>query len=805
MAMDSFFGGRQGASFVIVYKFDAIDVSKSGEQFRCKEAAISNTNPDLFLWENNNFVFKDGVNYDNYTWKYLSLDGGSVDTTAGSKVTPVEPAEGMVQCFAEGGDSTDKVNYGEYVIIDCPYKGNPDNGKVFRRGMNFIVSEDNPLAGAEYIGQIVGPKGDTPKVDMDHYEDIVGETGAVIDTLTVNGDDLIPGYDGTATNPYNDAIKYAYVNIKDQYNNIIGVMVGFQIPYLMVEYEARSITPYENRAVDPDTGEYYNYDLIEKDSNFIDQDGKWIHPFYQKWQMKIPGGVHGVNSTDIEIIPTRTRPVDSKNGYNGAYIYTKSTCKENEHATTTPAGGGWLILADYELAQNLGTSATPEGYMGETDGVKWVRFTYTDGRILYVKQEDCYCYIIKYKETNFDNIAEGEKSYFTIGEKKDIQKIILSEDGYITIYYSSADGKEVLDNVLRWIHYDPSNPNVSGITINTEGTVRVFYNTFTRNPETGALERDVQVFEHIAGWIDEVKLENNGTLTFEYNNGTDPIVFEKKVQWINNVQIETAVVGGDEGSGDQYVHVIYNNDDVQTIAASNRIGRPINYIIDTVVSKGNTSAGIPHSHLLVYYSDPAKRAALGESYSYFSPKLNKNVTGWVDLGNVQGEPGGIHNIKEIKSLSELVDASGRWIPPENIVPGRLDYAGWSVTLVDYTYEPTTSSDTNALLVVANGVTPTASQVRVSEANASAPAGTTYVVGDYVKKVYNENFPQQILFYDYEMKVWNPVGSIDSSSTEPNTVVVTSKAGDNDLPATSETSTLRPNGFWFAQKSMKSVH
>ena len=713
MAMDSFYGGRQGASFIIVYRFDAIDTSKSGEQFRCKEAAVSDNDKNIFLWENNNFIFKDGANYNNYSWRYLLLNGESVQTTDGMHNAPEEAAEGMVQCFADGGNTVDKVNYGEYVIIDCPDKRNPDNGKVFRRGMNF----SGDLAGAEYIGQICGPKGDAPEISIDHYNDIEGTNI----NLTVENNDLIPGYDPEKAggSPYNDEIKYIYTNFKDQYDNIIGVVVGFQLPYLVVDYEAESIDP------------YYTGDLVFKDSEFVDEDGHWMHPFYQKWQMRIPKGIHGVNSTNIEIIPTKTRP-------EGAEIWTNSGC--TNHATITPEGGGWLVLSDYELALNLGTSATPAGYMGQTGDVKWVRFTYTDGRILYVKQEDCYCYIIKYKETNFDNSADGEATYFTIGEKKDIQKVILSEDGVLTVYYTSAEGSEVLDQVLRWLYYNASGTTpdeIGGIQIDSEGTVKVYYNTKTNGV------RDVQVFEHIAGWINEVDLDDDGTLTFEFNNGSDPIVFDKKIKWIEDIKIETEVEGGIEGSGDQRVQITYNNEDEPV-----KVGNPLNYIIEMVITQGGTpgAENIGHQHLLIYHSDPARRTS---NIKYPSSRIpNTILTGWTDLGFVQGEPGGIHNIKNVNSLDEL-KRGGVWLKPEELdMPAGYTnptHAGWSVT---YTAVP--------------GEDP------------------------------------EIMFYDYNANEWYSIGSLNSSAVDPAYIINTSK--EENPPAT-----LNVNGFWFTQSSIKCAH
>lgn len=80
----------------------------------------------------------------------------------------------MIECFKQGGDTIDIVNYGEYVIIDTLLKNDPDNGKVYRRGMNFDYNaETNPLAGAECIGKICGPQGENPELFLEHYDDVV--------------------------------------------------------------------------------------------------------------------------------------------------------------------------------------------------------------------------------------------------------------------------------------------------------------------------------------------------------------------------------------------------------------------------------------------------------------------------------------------------------------------------------------------------------------------------------------------------------------------------------------------------------
>ena len=114
------------------------------------------------------------------------------------------------------------------------HKNVPDNGKIYRRCLNYKYNATtNPLAGAEYIGQVVGPQGETPTVEVGSYVDIK----ALVDASPAEGgygeynmrDNLIPGRSG---NTYNDTIKYAYVKVRDADGNIEGGLIGFQMPYL---------------------------------------------------------------------------------------------------------------------------------------------------------------------------------------------------------------------------------------------------------------------------------------------------------------------------------------------------------------------------------------------------------------------------------------------------------------------------------------------------------------------------------------------------------------------------------------------
>ena len=111
---------------------------------------------------------------------------------------------------------------------------------------------------------------------------------------------------------------------------------------------------------------------------------------------------------------------------------------------------------------------------------------------------------------------------------------------------------------------------------------------------------------------------------------------------------------------------------------------------------------------------------------------------WVDLGSVKGEAGGIHIIKNVNDMNEL-KSGGQWLKPEEI---KADCAGWSCT-------------------------------------------------------YSHDNIIEILAYDYEDPKWYSIGTIDSSSVQPSTVVVKSQKGNNDEPDPADVSLLQTDGIWLA--------
>ena len=84
--------------------------------------------------------------------------------------------ESMVEAFKQGPSYTD-VFYHEYCIIDTPNKNDKDNGKIYRRGLEY----QNAMGGAIYVGQIVGPSSGTPYFQLLSIDDVVKKSTEALD------------------------------------------------------------------------------------------------------------------------------------------------------------------------------------------------------------------------------------------------------------------------------------------------------------------------------------------------------------------------------------------------------------------------------------------------------------------------------------------------------------------------------------------------------------------------------------------------------------------------------------------------
>ena len=838
--MESFYGGRQGISFIIVKRFDGIDIPKD-TSFTVKYFAFDTSENNFILDENNNPIERTNDTYKLYNdWKLHEKDGSSITYKEKEGVFPFQYAEGMVQCFSQGGITTNIVNYGEYVIIDTPNKNDLDNGKVYRRGLDY----QNDLGGAEYIGQIIGPTGSSPEIYMDSFTTLVSEGGPQI---SYENDDIIPGMELDADGQmiFNDAIHSSWVTLRDQFGVVTGCKIGFQFPYHVFSFTAESVNPYTE-------GE-----LIHRDTENDDQ----THPYYSRWKISVPKGIKGDALTNLHIV----------NGYakKGSSFYQDPECK--------------ILLGKIDIEEDIPIDIEGQFYK-EDENIISVPILIND-QARYVKKVDTHREILIYKETCFDTEQKKIK-YFILGEYNMIKNLNLDDHGILTIDYTHEDTQTYY---IRWIKEIKFNPDKGQIiivynneeeiilnpdeedwikwikTVNFDennGQIILTFNdgkseilnkednqkikwiknvSFDKN--TGLIKLtfntgEVQILnegeEEYIKWIKNINLSPNGDLKVTYNTNESEIVSSIPIKWIENIDFkdnegiikvsyntdpetkislnqnpikwlthatltntgeikikrntdpeesEGIVINEDdkirwikhdtdtneygikintdtdengndlgEGFGSQKIQITYNTGETHTI------GRPINYIIESIITKdrellddnyrdpltGELKTQVAkNNHLLVIYSDPELRASLNANTIWESKKLGY-FEQWYDMGEVKGDPGTVKiattiTLEEAENI--LVDNN----KPEDILHDSR-YEGWLIAV----------QDTNAI--------------------------EEYII---------------LYYYDYEKNKWQKLGSAiaPETTTHPEEVIQIEPVIEEDL----SNITLENNGLLFTNK------
>ena len=144
--------------------------------------------------------------------------------------------------------------------------------------------------------------------------------------------------------------------------------------------------------------------------------------------------------------------------------------------------------------------------------------------------------------------------------------------------------------------------------------------------------------------ISDITVSATGLVTIEYTHDNDD-AYQLRIP--TSVSINT---GSTEGTGTQKVVITYANGDIE------EIGQPLNYIMATAIDN--------RYHLLVYYSDPAKR-------SVFSPKATYNgKNDWADLGYIGNGTGvgaiaGEESDSGVTSVANTMPPYSAWLIVED--------------------------------------------------------------------------------------------------------------------------------------------
>ena len=276
MSQYSFYGGKQGRTYNLVYHFDSIyDMVKlfqNGGSFNTvnyNEYVIIDTLAQKNEKYNreNGIIYRRGMNFSevfnpkgvgltnntlsefdtviktiyatNLNTEYLDTD----NITSGYSVTTEVP---KYKHFAYTIKRVEGVLIAEIKPRDFII-GDVTSGQTLFSidWQNFVF---NPGGGAEYVGQIVGPQGSSPEIAMDSWDDFI-ENYMGGDAEGAKGElfaDFHPGIieeQGGRVLLY-DNIQYGYCNILDQYGNIEGAMISLDIPTKITKVNAYSVSPY---------------------------------------------------------------------------------------------------------------------------------------------------------------------------------------------------------------------------------------------------------------------------------------------------------------------------------------------------------------------------------------------------------------------------------------------------------------------------------------------------------------------------------------------------------------------------------
>lgn len=201
-------------------------------------------------------------------------------------VQKYDSIESMVTLFQQGGQYT-TVNFGEYVIIDTTNKNDSDNGRLYRRGFDYLqpidlTKKEEPGAGAIYIGQIRGPSGGAPA--------LVASTSMPASTAaaTISGEveNPFPLASTVVINTLTEThknVELGYQNIQDPFGNIVGCYITINSPRMKVQASLNA-DPYIQQGEEIGVTE--------------DQDSE-EYPYWYKWNFRIPAGKHGRDLTSL--------------------------------------------------------------------------------------------------------------------------------------------------------------------------------------------------------------------------------------------------------------------------------------------------------------------------------------------------------------------------------------------------------------------------------------------------------------------------------------------------------------------------
>lgn len=337
------------------------------------------------------------------------------------------------------------------------------------------------------------------------------------DSYSIDNASLVPGviYDGYETDDtgrkhlkpshYHDTIDWRYISILNDNLSKSTAFVGFKFGVPVIEFEAEAVDAYYNRNDVENSLDYDNINLITPVStDTVNEEGNPVkHPFYSKWDIKIPKGVKGDCISNIRVVPASAELMMLNLDENGNLVY-------NEDRTE-------LSIVPYSDEDDI-----------------------TNSRMIIVADY-----------TNYDRVPKGDTGTIFLGDYNMIDEITFTDDGTLTIDYSHDN----TDEYPEWITW------LTGLTLDKETGkwVTTFNNQTQDNAKdteqfltwvkkiemndegsityTHTTSDDDRTDEKVINWIKSFTFDKDSgklTVTFNNDNLTD---FEHTVNYIKDIEL----------------------------------------------------------------------------------------------------------------------------------------------------------------------------------------------------------------------------------------------------------------------------
>lgn len=633
--MESFYGGRQGASFVIKGSFKFI------------------TDKRL---DNGDYVDEYyGQAYDEYEhWGEPGRVNPSGYKNAEEWLAALDKATMTKQL---NKSNYKDVWYGEYCIIDPDNKNNKNNGKIFRRTLKGAGDENLEGECAEYIGQIVGPAGPTPQLkditgvdateanfqelvlDLDDevrfWNAIKDENGNVVDREwdeSKNTEDslyvhslgnkikMLPGStkrtnytshpeyfkqgNSNATYLQQGGYNWYDVRINNSTDDISQIYIGFDFPYYVTKFEAGDVLP----DVSP-------IETVRTINTIAKPFG--TAPFYEKYKINIPRGLRGAWFEDIRSVVrvsnTTYYTVDAINYQEPGYknINGDDLGDIPKMDTTYPSSPTHYQEDGFFLNTNttVSTSVWPVGAKG------WVA---------------TFCWRTKDKQSlvNNENSVVHKVENVFLGLDRYIENIVFDDDGTLVFKYSAwtsdntsaaytnrasqigdtsngtaASRYNTWFKKIDWIKkIDINSPtfnkgvkkadiDTDDATVNEGSVLSVTFNNKTVNFD-GNEEKTSDTYSKNLRTIAGIKMFDEGSVRFYRSDGTRDD-FREQINWIKSANVTP--MDADSKTGDT-LNINFNNGNIKNISKNLRLITGMTLADDGVLTVNHSDGSVRASN-----------------------------------------------------------------------------------------------------------------------------------------------------------------------------------------------------------------